>query len=53
MQGTAYGSRSRSTVASMAPRAVLGIVGETAAPQIVLHEADVRLRRALATLETT
>ena len=39
-------------VAAMAPLAVLGIGGETAALQSVAHEADVRLRRALATLET-
>jgi uncharacterized protein (DUF302 family) len=38
-------------VAAMAPLAALGIVGDNAALQSVAHEADARLRRALAALE--
>jgi uncharacterized protein (DUF302 family) len=38
-------------VAAMAPMAALGIVGDNAALQSVAHEADARLRRALAALE--
>lgn len=37
-------------VAAMAPLAALGIVGDNAELQAVAHEADVRLRRALAAL---
>jgi uncharacterized protein (DUF302 family) len=38
-------------VAAMAPLAALGIVGDNRELQAVAHEADVRLRRALAALE--
>lgn len=38
-------------VAAMAPLAALGIVGDNAALQSVAHEADARLRGALAKLE--
>lgn len=40
-----------SVVAAMAPLAALGIVGENVELQTVAREADVRLRRALASLE--
>ena len=42
----------RSVVAAMAPIAALGMVGENAALQGVAGEADQRLRRALASIET-
>jgi uncharacterized protein (DUF302 family) len=45
-------SSSSSVVAAMAPLAALGIVGENAALTEVAHEADQRLRRALAALES-
>lgn len=40
-----------SAVAAMAPIAALGIVGENVEREDVAHEADERLRRALASLE--
>ena len=42
----------RSAVAAIAPIAALGIVGESAELQAVARDADQRLRRALASLET-
>jgi uncharacterized protein (DUF302 family) len=41
-----------SVVAAMAPLAALGIVGANPALHVVAEEADQRLRRALASLET-
>jgi uncharacterized protein (DUF302 family) len=46
-------SPSSSVVAAMAPLAALGVVGENAALAEVAHEADRRLRQALASLEST
>jgi uncharacterized protein (DUF302 family) len=45
-------SPSSSVVAAMAPLAALGVVGENAALAEVAHEADGRLRQALASLES-
>ena len=42
----------QSVVAAMAPAAALGVVGPNPALQEVAREADERLRRALATLES-
>ena len=42
----------QSVVAAMAPMAALGVVGPNPALQEVAREADERLRRALATLES-
>ena len=44
-------SASTSVVAAMAPLAALGVVGENVALADVAREADLRLRRALASLE--
>jgi uncharacterized protein (DUF302 family) len=44
---------SSSVVAAMAPLAALGIVGDNAGLAAVAREADDRLRRALASLETS
>jgi uncharacterized protein (DUF302 family) len=41
-----------SVVAALAPMAALGVVGHNAALMEVAREADARLRRALASLET-
>jgi uncharacterized protein (DUF302 family) len=43
----------RSVVAAMAPLAALGIVGDNTALESVAKEADMRLRRALTSLEAT
>jgi uncharacterized protein (DUF302 family) len=45
-------SPGRSAVSAMAPMAALGVVGENPELQAVAKEADARLRRALAALET-
>lgn len=45
-------SDAQSVVSAMAPLAALGIVGDNAALQGVAREADQRLRRALASLES-
>jgi uncharacterized protein (DUF302 family) len=45
-------SSSSSVVAAMDPLAALGVVGENEALTEVAHEADVRLRQALASLES-
>ena len=44
-------SAGRSVVAAMAPLAALGIVGDNKELESVAKEADVRLRRALTSLE--
>jgi uncharacterized protein (DUF302 family) len=46
------GDDGRTVVSAMAPVSALGIVGENAALREVAHEADARLRRALASLES-
>jgi uncharacterized protein (DUF302 family) len=46
-------SPGRSVVAAMAPLAALGIVGENKELESVAQEADMRLRRALTSLEAT
>jgi uncharacterized protein (DUF302 family) len=46
-------SPGRSVVAAMAPLAALGIVGDNTALESVAEEADMRLRRALTSLEAT
>lgn len=42
-----------SIVSAMAPLTALGVVGDNAALQEIANEADVRLRRVLATLESS
>ena len=46
-------SPGRSVVAAMAPLAALGIVGDNKELESVAKEADLRLRRALTSLEAT
>jgi uncharacterized protein (DUF302 family) len=45
-------SPAASVVAAMAPLAALGVVGDNPELESVAREADARLRRALAALET-
>lgn len=46
-------SPGRSAIAAMAPLAALGIAGDNKELESVAKEADMRLRRALASLEAT